>query len=221
LQAKITGSSPQVKGKCAIRNESSLEFKWDLLKSGEFLSFNALIKSPQVDKIEKKIHTTDDLLERISFLQRITNLRGIKRQEFSGIGEKSLRELVLGRVSFIFIMVVALVMVLYAHYYTPPRLRFLIEGPDGEVSEVSITGQKNDFVAIKRLDGTLLAEVKPAELFSKYKFSRSMIRAGTTTYWFAVIYGLSFFSFGGVMMTRRLYIWRKEKRLIKILRSKC
>lgn len=220
LQAKITGSSRHVKGKCKIRDESNLEFKWDLLKSGEFLSFNALIKSPRVDKIEKDAKAADDLLERISFSQRITNLRRIKTEKLSGVGKKSLRGLVFYLIPFLPLLVLGVVALLSTYSYHPSELRFLVEGPDIEASEVLITAQKNGLVAIKRLDGTLLDEVKSAELFSKYKFSRSMIDLGRTTDWFLVIYGLSFIFFGGVATTSRYFKWRKEKRLLQILRSK-
>lgn len=84
LQAKIVNSSPGVKTKYEIKDESILEFKWALLKENEFFSFNSLIKAPVDNKKgrdkEKNSNTAKNILKLISFSHRITNLRSIKKE---------------------------------------------------------------------------------------------------------------------------------------------
>ncbi len=75
LKATVTKSSPGVNVHSEIRHDSTLEFKWDLLKSNEALSFNALIKGCS----GKDGNETKTIPELISFSHRITDLPRIMK----------------------------------------------------------------------------------------------------------------------------------------------
>ena len=80
IKAKIIDKPSDMKADCTINNSSELEFKWDLLKKGEFLRFDSLIEVPLNDKNEPS-DSKEKRKKTISFSYRISNLDRIEKFE--------------------------------------------------------------------------------------------------------------------------------------------
>jgi len=63
--------------------DNSLEFDWGLLKEGEFFTFDSLVEyqSKKGEQDKDEIDLRRDLLDKITFHHRITNLKCIKKEK--------------------------------------------------------------------------------------------------------------------------------------------
>ena len=65
-----------------IKEENNVVFNWELLKEGEYFTFDSLIEyhSDSEENKNKELDLRKDLLEKISFNTRITNLKSVKKE---------------------------------------------------------------------------------------------------------------------------------------------
>lgn len=224
LQARITESPPEASVNRSIRDKHTLEFDWDLLKRNEFFSFVALIRVPSDSKkkgTDKRLDTKD-LLERISFSQRITNLRKINQETVSTVSEQSVRR---GRESVMrhsFLVLLGFLIMFYGNAAYPVRkMNFLLEDPDGKVVKVSIAPQESNLLRIEDADKSFLEQITPEELSSKYRLSDIMIvesRAWQGHFFFYA--GILYIVIGTGFAILTYIRQRKQNRFMKILKSR-
>ncbi|MEN8907411.1 MAG: hypothetical protein ABF289_15750, partial [Clostridiales bacterium] len=87
LKCKITNNPPKINIDYVLKDRNTIEFKWDLLKSKEYFSFDILIDM-NIDNNNSEItedninNHIEKLIKSISFERRITNLSEIKMIEY-------------------------------------------------------------------------------------------------------------------------------------------
>jgi len=164
LQARITKSPSGVNADYKIRSDSTLQFKWDLLKTNEAFSFNALIKAPKGEmKSPQKL---------ISFSHRITNLQSIAKETLSGLPRQLRRARVLFSFSVMLLVGGLVFLLVMPHFVPAKRIDYLLErASNGSPLQVSIKPITDNLLRIEAKDDGLSEEIKPEDLSSKYKIS--------------------------------------------------
>lgn len=162
LQAKITKSPSGVNADYKIRSDSTLEFKWGLLKTSEAFSFNALIKAPK-----GKIKSAEKLM---SFSHRITNLQSLRKEGLPDYLPNRRKQRVIS-FFYTYIIIVGVVILLMEVWTPRERLNYYIEDSNKETFQASISVRANGLLKMKDDNGMFSDEVRPEDFSSKYKIS--------------------------------------------------
>lgn len=230
LEVKMAKSSPGSQAKCSIRNKSTVEFGWDLLKKDEFFGFNSLVKAPPL----RNRQTGEDavpprrLSELISFSHRITDLRRIQTQTTSA-NEPSLfayaglpRILgIMGKLWFLFLIYIALgIVIMSLSFITPARtVNYLLEEPNGNVVEVTVSPRANDRLKIEGTTRAFSETIPAKELFSKYRFTGSSVGLKETSNRLSFYMGLGLTLLAGFVVAVGSLFKRKKRRLAELMRT--
>jgi len=197
-------------------NENKLIFDWDLLKEGEFFTFDSLVEYKNISETDaSELDFTKRLIKNMKINHRITNLRKVDKENAIP------RPMPVGATIFMSAIIIALVV--GAGYFSFGQFLF----PEYKIqNEVSIDST-NQFVEIKVKDsehlslidnnGTVIKQIKPIDL-SKNLGKNTKIIKKEINYWrlgFLGFFAIVYFIFWIAMLISEF----KEKRLYKKLKA--
>lgn len=140
---KLITCSPNVMAECQLINENKVEIKWELLKPGEYISYDILFTKKEIDikesKEVKENACQENIDESIKFNHRITNLREINREKhISNLRhmKSSIKELAL-------LLLLNISMALWQIVYSMPFVVSKLTNKGG--NDIVHTIQKSDF----------------------------------------------------------------------------
>ena len=166
LETRITKPSSGVNVNYKITNSSTLEFTWDLLKTNEAFSFNALIKAT-----EGRMKSVKEL---ISLSHRITNVQSIRVEALSDLSGQSGKKIM--SKWFAFTMLVAGLAGLLFLTLIPVRyVNYLLEDSGGKTFQASVTPRRNNFLRIETEHDRSSTEIRLEDFPSEYKISGLII----------------------------------------------
>jgi hypothetical protein len=178
LKTTTVSTSPGVQALHKIRDDSTLEFSWDLLKQNEFIKFDALIHAEE--------ETADKVGSLVKFSQRITNLDKVERTNWPKTHDLGpFPSVAVSRygmlwTTLIFLIVTAFPIALFSTLKTS-EIHYFIEEEPGKTVEVSYDevsngdDASNGVVRLRGVSGNLFAEMRYMDFIRRYGGSKSII----------------------------------------------
>jgi len=208
LEARITKSPSGVNVNYKIRSDSTLEFKWDLLKTNEAFSFNALIKAPK-----GRMKSAEKL---ISFSHRITNLQGIRVESLSDLSRQSKNKIMSNRLAFTMIAA-GLAGLLFLTLVPTKQVNYLLEDSSGKTFQASVEPRRNNLLRIETKHDRSSTEIKLEDFPSEYKISGLIIEEQKSIP--AQIAVLSYTLAGGYFFVSSYLKRRKRRKLSQTMKT--
>ncbi len=167
LKANIVSSSPQVNAEYDLSDPTDLVFRWDLLKPGEHLRFDALVETPSVQQNDKgRVAPARSLRKNLSFSHRITNLGSLQKGRLPDISD-----LMFVRIMAIMFLVGTLFLWTGYHFslFTNKALQYKVELIDGRKVDVRVVPRESGKILLTEIGGSFEQEIEAAELLSTFK----------------------------------------------------
>ncbi len=210
LQARITKSPSGVNANYEIKSGSTLEFRWDLLKTNEAFSFNALIKAPKA-KIKS-------IMKLMSFSHRITNLQRITKETLSGPVRRLRMQRFRLRFPTLMLAAGVFFLVTFGYFLPIKRIHHLLERPSsGKTLQALIRPGRDNLLRIKVRDDGLSEQIKTEDFSSKYKISGLILEDQLDLLIYMVV--LLYFLPGGGLFCWTYYRRRRLRKLRRIMKT--
>jgi len=217
LKAKITNSSAEVGAACKIIDSNTIEFNWNLLKKGEFVTFDALLEEGGKAKDAQESKEEDHILKlekKIKFKHRITNLdRVAKENLFSIQRSRKLRRMV----PLLLINLVMVTLMIGMTFFRPEkRCVFSLQMPDGQTKQVFVNTRFKDKMRMQSQDKSVDEKLTVQEFKVRYKYPIDFVDNKAER--------ITGFAFGGAMLILHLcalgfywYIRSRDQKIRNLL----
>jgi hypothetical protein len=204
VKVGISDKSPDLKVEYEIRETGELEFRWNLMKKGEYIKFDALIEA-KVESAEADVkdgHKAElGFTKNLSIRHRIANLYTISF--FRAKGYKPTKKFSL-TISVIFMFAAFLgISILIAS----KNINYVLELPDNSF-EVQLIPLKNDMIEIKGVGNSFSRRIETSKLFVEYKLTPKI----TKVYLFSMF---KYYMFALLMLSMLLMSLYYDVRMIK------
>lgn len=215
---KITKTSLNVNVNFKM-SDVTTEFDLDLLKKGEYFSFDALIEiidSPK-ESIETDYKYIEKISEKISISHRITNLEKINKENLYSIMKSGrLKGLVFELILLLVLGLVVLTLLFVIPGQSLSSTHYIIKDLKNNNMEIKLIYLKNDNILIKSIDGKYEEVLAVDEFVKRYNIPLKVIKNTMTIYIFAIFALLSILMSIPVLINY-FFIKRKENRIKMLL----
>ncbi|MBE3118059.1 MAG: hypothetical protein IMZ50_04785 [Candidatus Atribacteria bacterium] len=204
IKVGISDKSPDLKLEYEIRATGELEFRWNLMKKGEYIKFDALIEA-QARSAETEIKDSPKaelgFTKNLSFLHRITNLDAITF--FRAQGYKATKKF---SSTLLFILMFAALFGI-SIIISSKNISYILELPDSSF-EVELIPLKNDMIELKGVGKSFSKRIETSKLFIEYKLTPKI----TKVYMFSTF---KYIMFAPLMLAMVLMSLYYDVRMIK------
>lgn len=215
---KITKTSLNVNVNFKM-SDVTTEFDLDLLKKGEYFSFDALIEiidSPK-ESIETDYKYIEKISEKISISHRITNLEKINKENLYSIMKPGrLKGLVFELILLLVLGLVILTLLFVIPGQSLSSTHYIIKDLKNNNMEIKLIYLENDNILIKSIDGKYEEVLAVDEFVKRYNIPLKVIKNTMTIYIFAIFALLSILMSIPVLINY-FFIKRKENRIKMLL----
>ena len=174
---KITKTSPNVNVGFKM-SDVITEFDWDLLKKGEYFSFDALIEI--IDNPKEPIEVDNEyikkLSEKITISHRITNLEKTNKENlYSIMKSKKLKRLMPALIILVIMGFLLLILIIAFPSQSSRNVHYIIKDLKNNDMEIKLIYLKNDNVLIKSIDNEYKEELTVDEFVKKYNIPLKVV----------------------------------------------
>ncbi len=214
---KITKISPNVNVNFKMSGVVT-EFDWDLLKKGEYFSFDALIEV--IDNPKEPIDIDSEyikkLSEEITISHRITNLGKTNKENlYSIMKSKRLKKIMFPLILVVIMGFLLLVLTFALPDQSSKKTHYIIKDLKNNDMEIKLIYLKNDNILIKSIDNEYKEELTVDEFIKKYNIPLKVVE-NKMFFYFSLLIALFNILIGISGLIYYLLVKRKEN-YIKIL----
>ncbi|MFA7420926.1 MAG: hypothetical protein WCZ90_14685 [Melioribacteraceae bacterium] len=211
LNAKIIDCSPNVYAECKLVNENIIEFNWELLKSGESITFDALLsKKSSENQSKKAVGLSEEISNSLIFNHRITNLGEIDKTRHLVNPSRYKIMMSLGTAY----LLVGLVLIVLS--ITRPTYGITYKVLDKNSQSIVEIQPDNDILKIEKISGVLKEQIADKDFFGKYEII-PIVKKNSLSALIQMIVGVIMFLGTTIFMGYSTNLRMREKRVLKLL----